>query len=80
MQLAKSKILRKKYKLRFILEFILSEVIFLNYFQYVLSEKQHYFSDMEVTGQIVITTLIRNCTVKEFQNTLDIMEISVLVS
>lgn len=35
---------------------------------------------MEVTGQIVITTLIRNCTVKEFQNTLDIMEISVLVS
>lgn len=80
MQLAKSKILRKKNKLRFILEFILSEVIFLNYFQYVLSEKQHYFSDMEVTGQIVITTLIRNCTVKEFQNTLDIMEISVLVS
>lgn len=31
--------------------------------------KQHWFCDSEVRGQIVIITLIRNCTRMEFQTT-----------
>lgn len=38
--------------------------------------KQHWFCDSEVLDQIVITILIRNCTVMEFQTTLTFQRIT----